>query len=76
MGLFFRKARADRKAAFDPAQYRPAMRVSICTGERTAGFQDRETGDFHDVMQVPGDRELSAFCREYGVKKEDIVKIY
>lgn len=74
--MFFRKAQSSCKSAFDPAQYRPAMRVSICTGERTAGFQDRQTGNFHDVMQVPGSRELAAFCKEYGIQEQDIVKIY
>ena len=43
------------------------MRVSICTGERTAGFQDRQGGAFVEVMQVRNDRELAAFCTEYGV---------
>ena len=65
-----------RKAAFDPEQYRPAVRVSICTGEQTAGFQDLFTGDFQEVMRVQDDRELAAFCAEYGVRREAVVKIY
>ncbi len=65
-----------RKSSFAPEQYRPALRVSICTGEQTAGFQDRQTGAFVDVMQVRGERELADFCREYGVDKGEIVRIY
>ena len=52
------------------------MRVSICTGVRTAGFQDRQGGAFVEVMQVRNDRELAAFCTEYGVTPHEIVTIY
>ncbi len=31
---------------------RPALRISICTGEKTAGFIDNETGHFHDLYLI------------------------
>ena len=42
MGLFGKK----QKIAFDPAKQEPAVRKSICTGEMTVGFIDKETGKF------------------------------
>ena len=73
---FLKPSSKSRRTAFDPQQYRPVMRVSICTGERTAGFQDRQGGAFVEVMQVRNDRELAAFCTEYGVTPHEIVTIY
>ena len=48
MALFAKKP----KVFFDPEQQEPAIRKSICTGELTAGFVDRRTGEFTAVMLV------------------------
>ena len=55
---------------------RPALRVSICTGEKTAGFIDNETGRFHDLYLITDQRELEAFCRKAGTTPEEIEKVY
>lgn len=52
------------------------MRISICTGEKVAGFRDKASGKFTDVMLIRNERDLSEFCKEYGVKKEDIEKVW
>lgn len=52
--------------AYDPETQQPAVRKSICTGEMTAGFIDRRTGKFTDVMMVDGQRGLEAFLKEIG----------
>ena len=65
MGLF----RKRQTIAYDPVKQEPAVRKSICTGEMTVGFVDRETGKFIDLMRVNGEKELEAFCREIGVKE-------
>jgi len=65
MGLFGKK----RKITFDPAKQEPAVRKSICTGEMTVGFIDKETGKFQDLMRVNGQKELDDFCAELGVKE-------
>ena len=73
MSLFHRKPKAP---AFDPARQQPAVRKSICTGEMTAGFIDRETGKFQDVMRLDGQAGLEQFCRDIGVKPEEVKIIY
>ena len=54
---------------------RPAVKSSICTGERVAGFLDAG-GRFQDVMLIEGEEDLALFCRRYGVRKEEIRQIY
>ncbi len=64
MGWF----RKERKIAYDPEKQEPAVRRSICTGEMTVGFIDRETGKFRELMRVSGQKELDEFCAGLGVK--------
>ncbi len=72
--MFFQKKKP--RISFDPERQEPAIRQSICTGEMTAGFIDRKTGAFHDVMRIDGPKGLREFCKEIGVKAEDIKTIY
>lgn len=67
----FRKA---PKITYDPASQEPAVRKSICTGEMTVGFIDRQSGKFHDLMRVDGQKGLDDFCRSIGIS--DIRTIY
>ncbi|MGN0161859.1 MAG: aspartate dehydrogenase [Lachnospiraceae bacterium] len=57
------------------AQMTPAIRCSICTGEKTAGFLDAN-GKFRDLMLIRSDGELEEFCKKYSVHKEEIRTIY
>ena len=61
--------------SFDLEQYSPVIRASICTGEKTAGFQEKTSGRFHDVMLIRNDADLEEFRKKYGVTGE-IKKIY
>ena len=63
------------KGTFDRQRKKPVIRCSICTGEKTAGFLDRSTGHFEDVMLIRDDRDLRTFCERYGIT-EEIEKIY
>lgn len=65
MGLFGKR----KKPVYDPVKQEPAVRRSICTGEMTVGFIEKETGRFHDLMKVNGPKELEEFCRSLGVKE-------
>ena len=53
----------------------PAIRCSICTGEQVAGFRDKETGRFEEVMLLRTPEDLEAFRQKYGITGE-IEKIY
>ena len=71
MKLFRKKAAPS--FAYDPKRQEPAVRRSICTGEMTVGFIDRETGKFHDLMMVDH-QGLEDFCRAVG--QETVKTIY
>ena len=60
---------------YDRKTLEPVIRCSICTGERVAGFRDRQTGAFREVMLIRNEQDLAAFCREYGVNGP-MAKIY
>lgn len=68
--------RKKKNCGYNKETQKPVMRVSICTGEKVAGFQDRVTGKFTDVMLIRNEKDLSEFCKEYRVQKEDIEKVW
>lgn len=58
---------------YDEKKQVAVARVSICTGETVAGFKDRESGHFTEVMLIRGAGDLERFKEIYGladVKKE------
>lgn len=61
---------------YDPGTQQPAVRRSICTGEMTAGFIDRKTGKFQEVMMVEGEAGLEDFCRDVGANMDEVKTIY
>lgn len=60
---------------YDPEQQKPVLRCSICTGEQTAGFIDKGTGHFEDIMLIRNEEDLEEFRYEYGITG-DIERIY
>ena len=52
---------------FDPATHYPVIRSSICTGEKTAGFKNRATGHFTEVMLIRNAKDLQEFKETYHV---------
>ena len=59
-----------RKESYDSEKLRPAIRSSICTGERVVGFKDRETGHFTEIRLIRIEKDLDDFKREYGITGE------
>ena len=70
--MLFKK---EKKKKYDPNIRRPAIRVSICTGEQTAGFENLETGKFDEVMLIRNEKDLEDFRKQYGID-EEIRKFY
>lgn len=60
---------------WDPEEKEPALRCSICTGEQVAGFRDRKSGAFTEIMLVRGPSDLEKFRKEYGLTAEQIQSI-
>lgn len=64
--MFWKKKQPERR--YDPEAVEPVLHKSICTGETTAGFRDRKTGRFREVMLVRNERDLKEFMDAYGIE--------
>ena len=70
-GLFrLMKKRSEPHETFDPARFTPAIRAGICTGEKTAGLVDNDTGRFREVMLIRTEEDLAEFRERYGIEGE------
>lgn len=58
---------------FDPDKQIAVIRSSICTGEKVAGFKNKETGHFTEVMLIKSPDDENVFRTTYqidSIKKE------
>ena len=53
----------------------PAVKTSICTGEKVAGFVEKGTRHFRDVTLIRSDRELEEFCTACGIDPKELKSI-
>ncbi len=75
--MLFRRKQPPRAAkTFDRAVLEPCIRSSICTGEKSVGFRNRETGKFEEYAAVRSEADLEAFLAEYGLKRDELRTIY
>jgi len=73
--FFGRKAEKIEKKSYDPEKEEPVIRCGICHGEQVAGFRDKKTGQFQEVVFLQSPADLARFREEYGITGE-IEKIY
>jgi len=71
MKLFSKRERS----TFNVQQFKPAIRSSICTGEKVAGFLDRQNGHFSEVMLIRSEKDIESFRKQFGISGE-IVEFY
>ena len=71
----FRKS-APPKPLFPPEEYEPVLRCSVCTGEQTACVRHRATGKLRELQLIRSGKDLEEFCRSYGVKPEELRRVY
>lgn len=76
ISMFWGKRKKETHVIVDKEGKTPVVRASICTGEKVAGFQDKKTGVFEDVMLINGPDDLDEFRRRYGLGDEEIRTIY
>ena len=50
---------------YDPEKQRAVLKCSICNGEQVAGFKDKQTGRFTEVMLINYGQDLDAFMEMY-----------
>lgn len=72
--MFFHRKRA--VPTFDKTGKTPVLRTSICTGEQTAGFKDKTTGKFYDIMLIRSDTDLQEFLETYDVSEDQLRREY
>lgn len=61
------------KIPYDSEKQYAVMRVSICTGEKVAGFKNYDDAHFTEVMLIKDDKDEKRFKEIYGldeIKKE------
>ena len=63
--MLFQKKTAISFPSYDPERQQAVLKCSICTGEQVAGFLDRQTGHFTDVMLIRNGKDLEAFQKHY-----------
>ena len=72
LARFARKKKDGRELAekipFDPEKQIAVLRSSICTGEKVAGFKDREGGHFTEVMLIRSKQDEARFKELYGLE--------
>ena len=68
--FFFKKKKAQEKETYDASALKPAIRSSICTGEKTVGFIDKKTGQYREYMLVRSEADVEDFKSRYGITGE------
>ena len=60
---------------YDKENMIPIIHASICTGEQIAGFKDKRTNKFIEIMLITSNHDLEEFKKTYGIE-ENIKKEY
>lgn len=71
--MFFKKK--SKTVEYDKENLRPVILSSICTGEKTVGFQNIHTKEFSGEGLVRSEADIITFKKKYGIT-EEIEKIY
>ena len=66
--LFGRKSREPERK-YDPDRQYAIIRSSICTGEKVAGFKNKEDGHFTEVMLIRSYEDELRFKEIYGIEE-------
>lgn len=64
----------NKKREYDKENLKPVIKASICTGEQVAGFKDKRTGKFTEVMLIQNPHELDEFLEMYDIAVAEITK--
>lgn len=66
--LFGRKSK-EPEIKYDPDRQYAMIRSSICTGEKVAGFKNKEDGHFTEVMLIRSYEDELRFKEIYGIEE-------
>ena len=65
--MFGRKKKRIEKKSYDRENMKPILHASICTGETVAGFKNRRTGKFEEVMLIKSEADKELFKEIYDI---------
>lgn len=71
--MFGRKKKIEKKT-YDKENLKPILHASICTGETVAGFKDKRTGRFQEIMLIKSEKDVELFKEIYDIT--DLPKEY
>lgn len=67
--MLFKKKNQIPKYEYNPEKEYAVIRASICTGEQSAGFKDKVTGEFHEIMLIKKESDLDDFKKAFNIEK-------
>ena len=68
--MFGRKKKRIEKKSYDRENMKPILHASICTGETVAGFKNRQTGKFEEVMLIKSEADKELFKEIYDITSD------
>lgn len=72
--LWKKKKAQSAGVLYNPETHKAVVRCSICTGEQVAGFKNKSTGQFEEVMLIRNQTDLDQFKNRYHI--DEITKEY
>lgn len=71
--LFNKKIKVE---PYDKEKLKPIIKASICNGEQVAGFREKATGAFVEVMLIRNEKDMNYFLKKYNIEESEISKEY
>lgn len=68
--MFGRKKKRIEKKSYDRENMKPILHASICTGETVAGFKDKRTGRFEEIMLIKSEADKELFKEIYDITSD------
>ena len=68
--MFGLKKKRIEKKSYDRENMKPILHASICTGETVAGFKNRRTGKFEEVMLIKSEADKELFKEIYDITED------
>ena len=67
MSLFKKNTHAE-KYPFNPETEEPFIHANTCNRDMVAGFKEKNSGVFHEVMLIKDKKDIEEFKASYGIK--------
>ena len=68
--MFGLKKKRIEKKLYDRENMKPILHASICTGETVAGFKDKRTGRFEEIMLIKNEADKELFKEIYDITSD------